>query len=152
MSLLNVLHGRLIGVATTSFRRCASQVADVPDFAENALMLLQTIEHQIGQQAGMVGTYVDPGVNRALFAFLLSELDEKFEGVMADLEKVRIATLLPRPVEGRTTFAIVITHDEPSLLIAQAKQKLRPLRFDAFFLPGLVSPWRTSDAWSHDSL
>jgi hypothetical protein len=73
----------------------------------------------------MLGTDVDAGVNRALFVFLLPELEEKFKSVMADLEEVRIATLFPTPVDGGITFRIVITHDGPALLNAwKGKQDL----------------------------
>ena len=96
------------------FVRSASQGAGVPDLPENSLMLLQTIKHQIRQNTRMLGTNVDPCMNRAFFTFLLAELKEKFKGVMPDLEEVRIAALFPTPVDGRITFGIVNTHDEPA--------------------------------------
>jgi hypothetical protein len=58
-------------------------------------------------------------MNRAFFAFLLAELEEKFKGVMPDLEEVRIAALFPTPIDGRIAFGIVNTHDEPALLNAR---------------------------------
>jgi hypothetical protein len=95
-------------------------------------MLFQTIEQQVSQNTGMLGTYVDPCVYRALFAFLLPELEEKLKGIVPDLEEVRIAALFPAPIDGRISLGIVNTHD--NLLC------LGPLKKNRVFLPELIWP------------
>jgi hypothetical protein len=73
-----------------------------------ALMLPERLNEQIGQNAGILRAYIDTSMNSAI---LLPELEQKFKGVVTDLEKVRIPALFGAgPLGGRTMLRFFCVH------------------------------------------
>jgi len=72
------------------------------------LMLPERLNEQIRQNAGVLRAYIDTSMNSAI---LLPKLEQKFKGVVTDLEKIRIPALFGTgPLGGRTMLRFFCAH------------------------------------------
>jgi len=62
----------------------------------------------------MLRADIDTGVNAALITLLLPEFDQKLEGVVANLEEIRIASFFPAATCRCMGSDIFVAHNVPA--------------------------------------